>query len=151
MTSTRAENHTEIIMSRVGQYSRLHGKLCNSAYIDKSWTLGGEGYLSTARDLAIFGNSFLKNSGKNLIPHETIQQLMWKKYFPRKGNAFGVGFIIYDQDDKNFVVGHDGDAVGGRSQLLILPEEEIVVVVICNLSSVTIYEISKKISELWKF
>ena len=48
------------------------------------------------------------------------------------------------------VVGHGGDAVGGKSQLLIFPDQNLVVAASTNLSRVNLYEFSSKIGKYWK-
>lgn len=137
MTATCPEIHEELIPHRSRYYSMWTGALRNSAYVDNYWKLPGDGFLSSARDLAGFGAACLSPH----VPPE-MREVLWKPTRLKDGTLvdYGFGWKIFKarEGSADWTVGHGGDAVGATSYLLVQPERNLVLALVCNLSKAII-------------
>ena len=130
---TVAEHMDSIIAYRVRYYDRTEdGRLINSPDVDNSYKWAGGGYLSTPEDLVRFGRAYL--DGDILAP-ETVA-LLWEPQTLASGEStgYGIGWGSDDDWDGHRVVGHTGGSVGGTTALNILPEHDVIVAAVSNLS-----------------
>ncbi|WP_340114727.1 serine hydrolase domain-containing protein [Maribellus mangrovi] len=130
MTETTAERMDSLIIYRAGFYDMDHGKVINAPYVDNSYKWAGGGFISTSEDLAKFGNAMLNNT---LFSEEVKQQLITPQTLVNGDKTnYGMGFSSgTDEFGRNYY-GHGGGSVGGCSNLIIYPEENMVVAVITN-------------------
>jgi CubicO group peptidase (beta-lactamase class C family) len=95
------------------------------------------GLIGSAEDLAKFGQAFLPRDGASPVPilrRETILAMRDQFYggnFGPDGDRMGLGWHWFDREPVPFK-GHGGDGPGFRAQLAILPERDMVVVVLAN-------------------
>lgn len=109
MKNTCAEYHEPIVNYRARQYMRKNGQLKNAPYVDNSFKWAGGGFISSARDLAMFGSALL--SGELLKP-ETVDLL----FTPQKTSSgeeikYGLGWYVNPPlSTKSYkIVGHSGN------------------------------------------
>ncbi len=95
--------------------------------INSSNKWAGGGYLSPAKDLANFGLAHFDES----VLGADARALLWTRQKEASGTQapYGVGWFIEDG-----WVQHPGGALGGSTLLRIYPDEEVVIVLIANLS-----------------
>jgi serine beta-lactamase-like protein LACTB, mitochondrial len=132
MTHTAADEPIPIIPGRARFYTRDEktGVVENAGYVDNSYKWAGGGFLSTAEDLVAFANALLE--GRLLRP-ETLK-LLWTsmKTSDGKDTDYGIGWTV-DRDSKGRRrVRHSGGAMGGTANLVIYPEERLVVALLVN-------------------
>jgi CubicO group peptidase (beta-lactamase class C family) len=132
MTHTSADEPLAIIPGRGRFYTRdeTTGAVVNAGYVDNSYKWAGGGFLSTAEDLAAFANALLE--GRLLRP-ETLE-LLWTsmKTSDGKDTDYGIGWTV-DRDAKGRRrVRHSGGAQGGTANLVLYPEERLVVALTVN-------------------
>jgi CubicO group peptidase (beta-lactamase class C family) len=132
MTHTSPDEAAPIIPGRSRFYTRDEktGRVENAPYVDNSYKWAGGGFLSTAEDLVTFANSLLE--GRLLRP-ETVT-LLWTsmKTSDGKETDYGIGWSV-DRDQKGRRrVRHSGGAMGGTANLVIYPEERLVVALLVN-------------------
>lgn len=132
MTHTAADEPTPIIPGRASFYTRDEktGAVVNASYVDNSYKWAGGGFLSTAEDLIAFANALLE--GRLLAP-ETVR-LLWtsQKTSDGKDTDYGIGWTV-DRDSKGRRrVRHSGGAQGGTANLVIYPDERLVVALLVN-------------------
>jgi len=132
MTHTAADDPTPIIPGRARFYTRdeASGAIRNADYVDNSYKWAGGGFLSTAEDLVAFGNALLEG---RLLKPETLA-LLWtsQKTKDGKDTEYGIGWTV-DRDSKGRRrVRHSGGAMGGTANLVIFPEERLVVALLVN-------------------
>ncbi len=132
MTHTSADEVVPIIPGRSRFYTRdeTTGAVINAGYVDNSYKWAGGGFLSTAEDLVAFANALLE--GRLLRP-ETLG-LLWTsmKTSDGKDTDYGIGWTV-DRDAKGRRrVRHSGGAMGGTANLVIYPEELLVVALLVN-------------------
>lgn len=167
MKNTYLDQEEPIIFNRGKYYSRNGnlGRLLNAPSVDLSCKWAGGGLLSRTDDLLQLANVLLhsyKGRENSFLKSETVKS-MWTPVVPvRQGyESYGLGFFVgsdnYTHDPNleladfdprpkaapyKFYVYHPGGAVGASSMLLILPEEEIAVAIIVNLSDVNLYDLA---------
>lgn len=102
----------------------------NAPYVDNSYKWAGGGFLSTANDLARFGRNLLAGT---LLKPET-RELLWTSQKLRDGKetGYGIGWGTTRDAAGRRRVGHTGGAMGGTSNLIIYPEQGLVLALIVN-------------------
>ncbi|KYQ90263.1 hypothetical protein DLAC_11747 [Tieghemostelium lacteum] len=132
MKNTVVDEHDTVIPGRTRQYnlvgnsnSTVPFQLKNCELANVSYKHAGGGFLSTSRDICKFGSAIM--SGAILQP-STVAQL-----FTEQTNSSGelVKYGIGWQLKKRFVY-HTGNAVGGSTVLVMIPDQSIVVCVLTN-------------------
>ncbi len=132
MRSTVSDQVDPIIPHRTCFYSRGKDRLLNGPYVDTSdrWPSGG--FLSTIDDLGRFGAAHLTD---DFLKPQT-RELMFTSQRTSDGTETGVGFAWrIGTLDGHKVLHHGGASIGGRSFLLLRPQEGIATVILANLTS----------------
>ena len=148
LQSTVADDPRAVIPWRSRFYARSDdGAIVNAPYVDNLYKLAGGGYLSTAKDLVRFGCAMTHAA---LLERETVQ-LLWTSQQLADGEVtgYGIGWRVgLDHADRR-VVSHSGGSVGGRSMLLIYPDEAIVVVVTANTTPLDYRGLPQQLADLF--
>lgn len=85
-----------------------------------------------------------------LFSEKTKQQLVTSQKLPDgKETGYGMGFFSGVNEYGRFWYGHGGGSVGGCSNLLISPEEKMVVAVITNDTLAKVGEDIHKLAEIF--
>ena len=135
------------IPHRAVGYRKRDGKIVPSTNTDVSWKLGGGGYISNIDDLAKFALGLLHH---NLVQKGTATK-MWtpQKLNNGKFTSYGLGFSIAQYHEGKpgkwkpakhdhlgpppiTLVGHGGSQEKTRTRLLIIPSQNVGVVVMTN-------------------
>jgi serine beta-lactamase-like protein LACTB len=132
MRRTSPDEVTPIIPGRARFYTRDEntGAVINAPYVDNSYKWAGGGFLSTAEDLVAFANALLEG---RLLQPETVA-LLWTsmKTADGKDTDYGIGWSV-DRDAKGRRrVRHSGGSMGGTANLVIYPDERLVVALLVN-------------------
>ena len=133
MTQTTIEKQGPRSKAKTALYHRNgRGKIKDAVPTDLSSKIPGGGIQSTIADLLLFGQAILNNS---LVSAES-KELMWTKVkMDYSGNPYGLGFTLYGNNPKyGQVYGHSGTQMGASAQLMLLPQEDLVIVVLSNTS-----------------
>ena len=130
MTTTVEDLTDSIIADRAGPYSMNYGNITNAPNVDNSYKWAGGGFISSAVDLAKFGNAMLSDT---LISLETITELTTsQKTVDGKETGYGMGFFSDTTDTGIKHFGHGGGSVGGISSLTIYPDQKVVMAIVTN-------------------
>lgn len=132
MTSTYIDVQREIIPYRTRGYTKnIYRKLENAQLADLSIKVAGGGFLSTAKDLLLFGKALLKGT---LLKPSTIELMTQPTRINSTfTNNYGLGFTLpADRSDKSF--SHSGVGTGFTSRLLMDPVQKLVAVHLINIS-----------------
>lgn len=133
MSQTSVEKNGDNSKSKTALYHRnSRGKIKEATPTDLSNKIPGGGIQSTVGDLLLFGQAILNNA---LVAEET-KNLMWTKANVNySGNPYGLGFTLYGNNPKyGQVYGHSGTQMGASAQLMLLPQEDLVIIVLSNTS-----------------
>jgi len=143
MEQTQADNRFTIIPYRTRFYSKAEsGAVQNADFLDSSYKIPGGGWLSSAEDMARFEVAMLHDK---LVKRAT-RELMWTPLKPSDGSKdnYGLGFGV-GTEDGILAVGHSGGQQGTSTDFLIAPEKQAGVVVLTNMDSLNVNELSVEI------
>ena len=144
MEETVAEYVDSIIPGRARFYVRSSDdRVLNAPFVDNSNKWAGGGYLSTARDMVVYGSSYLDGT---LLDPATVD-LLWTPQHTTAGEStgYGIGWSSAVVDGVRNVW-HTGGAMGGSTILLLLPDEGVAVAILTNLQSVRHVETARAIA-----
>jgi len=133
LVHTAADQNTEIIEQRSRFYELAKdGHPENAPYVDNSYKWAGGGFLSTAEDLVRFGSTMLE---PGFLSAESLKTM----FTPQKTKSgepivYGIGWSIHKSESGRNVYEHSGGSVGGTSQLIVYPQDHLVVAMACNLT-----------------
>jgi serine beta-lactamase-like protein LACTB len=147
LDETVAEYVDSIIPGRARFYLRGENRrIVNAPFVDNSNKWAGGGYLSTARDMARYGSSYLDH---RILDPATVE-ILWTPQTTRAGESTGYG-IGWSQAEVDGVrhVWHTGGAMGGSTILTLRPDDGVVVAILTNLDSVRHVELSRAIGTLF--
>lgn len=116
-----------------------------STNTDVSWKLPGGGFISTARDLARFGDGLCTDA----LLDEATRNRMWTAQKTNDGTdtGYALGFSV-DTLDNARRVSHSGSQEKARTFLTILPDERVVVAIMSNSEWAGLGDISTRVSRL---
>ncbi len=132
LTHTVADHADSLVAGRARWYSVADSgrAVVNAPWVDNSLKWAGGGFLSTAEDLAAFGDAM---AGGRLIRRETAETL-WTSQRQRDGREtrYGLGWIVRQDSAGHRWVGHSGGSMGGTAYLVVYPEERLVLALLVN-------------------
>lgn len=141
LRSTTEDQPAEIIEQRSRFYDHPKDKpLQNAPYVDNSYKWAGGGFLSSTEDLVRFGNALLE---PGYLKKESLALLFTpQKTKSGEESPYAIGWFIGKSESGKRMFQHAGGSVGGTSQLILYPDQHLVIAMICNYSTA---------GESWKF
>jgi CubicO group peptidase (beta-lactamase class C family) len=81
---------------------------------------------------------------------EHTRNILFTPVVPKDGSKkdYGLGWVIR-RENGHLMVSHSGGAVGASSQLVVFPEQKVVVVILTNLQDIRLYDAAKAIGLAW--
>jgi serine beta-lactamase-like protein LACTB len=149
MTNTVADRNDWIVKGRTRFYVRdFYGNIINAPYVDNSYKWAGGGFLSTTEDLIKFAEAHMK---EGYLKQETLD-LFFASQKTDSGEVtnYGIGWTTYPMDDGRKFYGHGGGSVGGSTAFIFDPEEEVVVAIVSNMSSVNYGMLAFELLEMFQ-
>jgi serine beta-lactamase-like protein LACTB len=132
MTHTVAEHPDSVILERGRYYTRADstGPVVNAPFVDNTYKWASGGFLSTAEDLARFGQRLLDG---RIVRKETLDPL-WTSMRTTDGKAtdYGIGWLVEPDSLGRRRIRHSGGSVGGTAHLIIYPDAGLIVAVLVN-------------------
>jgi len=110
-------------------YTRRRSGFRLAIPVDNQYKLAGGGYLSTSEDLAKLGQASLD---KTLIPAEIMTQFLTAQKIGKNSTYYGLGWQVSEDTNGRPFIGHVGNGIGGYSNFLIYPQEEVVIALLIN-------------------
>ncbi|HUE72839.1 MAG TPA: serine hydrolase domain-containing protein [Pirellulaceae bacterium] len=130
---TVADHRDSIVVGRAAFYEQNEeGVLINAPYVDSSAKWAGGGFLSTPEDMVLFGQGHLSPGFLKAETLALLQTSQWTRNGERTG--YGLGWFDGTQEDGDRVISHAGSSVGGSTLLLLVPERDLVVAGVINLT-----------------
>lgn len=99
---------------------------------------GGSAVYSSAHDLVRFGMFHLNQTGpdqKQILQPGTIEAMQQPTADAGGGRGYGVGWSVDPNEHGVRTVSHGGGMGGVRTRLTLVPDERLVVVVLCNFAT----------------
>ena len=145
MTHTRVDDYSAIIPFRTRFYSKdSTGKVINSRFVDIAFKTPGDGWLSSAEDMAKFEVAMLNNR----IVSGATRALMWSHQKTADGNEtpYGLGWAV--DDDLPSTVSHGGGEWGTSTFIMMSPQQRNGIVVMINLNGANANELGLQIFKI---
>jgi CubicO group peptidase (beta-lactamase class C family) len=144
-TTLQDDDVRRIVKGRAQGYDKVGGVLQNSELLDSSYKLGGGGLCCSASDLAKFGQALA--AGK-LLKTETLAT-MWTAQQKKDGKPtdYGLGVRVGERNGRR-VISHSGAQSRVSTLLYLLPDQQVVVVLLCNLEGVRLGPLAEKLTDL---
>ena len=136
MNHTVPDKVDSIIPERTSYYNLDDvGRVRNAPYVDNSVKWAGGGFLSSVEDLLKFGAAHLRPGFHHA---ETLQLLFTsQKTINGAETGYGLGWrTACEQDTGRWHVWHTGGSVGGKTALVLYPDEGVAVAVVANMLQV---------------
>jgi CubicO group peptidase (beta-lactamase class C family) len=132
MPHTGADFVDSIVPERTRFYTRTDslGPIVNAPFVDNSYKWAGGGFLSTAEDLAQFGEEMMDG---HLLRPATVT-LLWTSQHTMDGKPteYGIGWDVEQDLAGHRRISHSGGSVGGTARLIIYPAQRVIVAVLVN-------------------
>lgn len=143
MKNSGYDHSEEVLDRRANGYEKKGGKFVNAGYIDMSVPYAAGAIYSTVEDLFLWDQALLVHK----VLHPSTQELMFKNYFEGKGFGYGYGWGIgaYNSLRENktrTLLEHSGGINGFNSIISRIPEDNLLVVLLSNVSSPYLSEIN---------
>jgi serine beta-lactamase-like protein LACTB, mitochondrial len=137
------DDQRRLIKGRAQGYVMRGNRLQNSKLMDSSYKLGGGGLCASAKDLARFAQALMAG---RLLKLET-RKAMWTEQRTVAGKLVGyaLGFGVREIQGKR-VIQHSGAQSRVSTMLCMLPEEQIAVVIMCNLEGARLGGLAQQIA-----
>ncbi|GAB3318571.1 serine hydrolase domain-containing protein [Larkinella ripae] len=133
MKNTGADYRDSLIANRVRFYEYQNKKWVHAAPVDNSYKWAGGGLLSTPVDLVRMAGGLLRNQ---LLRQETVALLFTPQRLPDgKNTQYGFGWRIGTGWQGRKIIHHGGLIDGGRTFLLLYPEDDLIVAIAANRST----------------
>jgi CubicO group peptidase (beta-lactamase class C family) len=130
MTHTVVDNLRAIVPNRARGYDLIGDMVINAGLMDSSYKVPGGGLVSNADDLAEFMVAMLHNK----IVSQQTTDLMWTPFKTSDGKTSGYGFGFGTGNLHGWKkLSHDGAQKGTSTMMLLIPEKQFGVVILCNL------------------
>ncbi len=131
MMNTSPDYTDSLILHRARWYTRDSLRhLINATYVDNSYKWAGGGFLSTTQDLVKFGNAMLHGS---ILKRPTIAMMFTpQKLHDGKETEYGIGWFVQRDKKGRLRVSHGGGSVGGTANLILFPEQGVVLAMLVN-------------------
>lgn len=127
------------IPNRAVGYRLRNGKIVRSTNTDVSWKLGGGGYISNIKDLALYAQAMM--NGKLLSAR--TQNAMWTPQKTKDGKVTPLGLGVFASGTgAQLKISHSGSQEKAKTRLVIYPNQKSGVVVMSNSENVNPGEIS---------
>jgi CubicO group peptidase (beta-lactamase class C family) len=144
MTNTGHDVFETILESRANGYTMGEDGYQNAAFIDMSIAVGGGSLYSTVLDLYTWTQALLKDA---VLSDEARELLFTPAMEIGDGNAYGYGWIIGNEWGRR-VISHSGGINGSSTYLTLIPEEELIVIVLSNLEGLPLEGIARDLDAI---
>ncbi|MDP2455241.1 MULTISPECIES: serine hydrolase [unclassified Kaistella] len=139
MKHTGPVNPRLVIFHRASGYYTKLNKYVNAPYENLDYVMGSGSMISTVSDLQLWSQALFTNK---LISKKNLSEM----FTPFKSN-YGYGTETGKLFDKS-TVGHSGSQNGFSTQLLIIPEDTITIIVLSNSDKASAGRIAKNLASI---
>lgn len=148
MTETVPEYSDSLITNRTRYYVKgENGKIINAPTVDNSYKWAGGGFIGTTDDLIRFGSGIFWG---NLLTQETLDLLITPLNLANGTTTnYGIGWRSGKDEQGRKYYGHSGGSVGGTTQFVVFPDQEVIVAVVSNMRGVSYGDSHLKIASFF--
>lgn len=148
MTFTMVNASDSLMSNRTQFYNKTNaGSIELGPEVSNEHKVAGGGFLSTSEDLIRFGNEIIS---PKIISQKTISELVKTQYTSDgKATNYGVGFSIRESSKGTPKYRHTGGGIGATTVIEMFPEEQLVIVMLINLSQAPGRELIENLETLF--
>ena len=106
--------------------------------VDNFYKLAGGGYLSTAKDIAKLGQAYLNGE---LLSDAVRDEFLSSQEINGQATHYGLGWQVSEDAKGRKFYGHIGNGVGGYSNFLVYPQEQLVFSILINCTDPRVQEV----------
>ncbi len=119
-----------------------NGEMQKERYVNNSIKWAGGGFISSAKDVALFGN--------HVHMHSEIKDSLKKVFFTENiiredSTSYGFGWVVKTDINGEPWVGHTGGGVGASAILATYPKDNLTIAILCNTSGLNFKVLSAQI------
>ena len=130
MFQTVPDHNDSIIPYRVRFYDDNGKGNANSFLVDNSYKWAGGGYLSTPSDLVRMGQELIS---PKILSMETVSMMLAPQKLKDETSIIcGITWRIGNDASGRKIVHHGGTIQGGRTMLVIYPDQDLVIAICSN-------------------
>lgn len=136
MEETIPEYSDSLIDYRTRYYAKTDdGHIINAPTVDNSYKWAGGGFIGTTDDLIDFGKGVFWG---DLLEPATVDSLIKSMELTDGENTnYGIGWRSGVDEAGRPYYGHSGGSVGGTTQFVVFPDQEVIVAVVANMGGVS--------------
>jgi len=148
MINTVLETSSKKLPFKTGFYRKTNqGNIVVGPEVNNEFKAAGGGFLSTTEDLIRFGNEIIN---PKLIAMDTNAELVEAQTLSNgKKTTYGIGFVTGISIRNTPRYSHSGGGVGATALLLMYPKEDVVIVILTNLSQAPIRDFGSKLESIF--
>ncbi len=146
--NTDADHTDSLVSNRTSFYSLTSdGAVINAPFVDNSYKWAGGGFVSTTDDLVRFGSAHLDPG----FLSDTTLQTWIRSQTTTSGELtnYGIGWRSGTDAFDNPYFGHSGGSVGGITQLVVYPDQDVVVAILTNSDEVQYGDVHHQLAHLF--
>lgn len=125
------------VAERSRSYSKNRLGFRKAIPVNNYYKLAGGGYLSTTEDIANFGQAYL--DGK-VLSEEILSPFLTSETVNGNRTYYGLGWQVSEDKKGRPFYGHVGNGVGGYSNFLVYPKQQLVFVILINCTNPNVQE-----------
>ena len=110
-------------------YTKRRGGFKKASQVDNRYKLAGGGYLTTAEDLARFGQACLEGT---VLETDVLREIWKAQNVAGQSTYYGLGWEVSEDKKGRPYYGHRGNSVGAYTNFYIYPDQEVVFVALIN-------------------
>ncbi len=110
-------------------YTKSQGRFQKAVSVDNRYKLAAGGYLTTSRDLCLFGQAVLE---ERIAPEGIWSQFLTPQQINGSSTFYGLGWEVSADREGRRVYGHTGNGVGGYSNFYVYPAQKMVIAILIN-------------------
>lgn len=136
MGETIPEYSDSLIDGRTRYYTKTEdGQIINAPAVDNSYKWAGGGFIGTTDDLIDFGRGIFWG---DLLESATVDSLIKSMELTNgEKTDYGFGWRSGVDEKGRRYYGHSGGSVGGTTQFVVFPDQEVIVAVVANMGDVS--------------
>jgi len=113
--------------------------------VNNFYKLAGGGYLSTCEDISKLGQAYLDGE---ILNEEIRTKFLTSETVNGKPTYYGLGWQVSEDKVGRHYYGHIGNGVGGYSNFLVYPEEQMVFSIVINCTDPKVQDDLDKVAEV---
>lgn len=132
--------------SRNGYYVYFrNGEMLKERFVNNSIKWAGGGFISSAKDVAMFGNFVHHHSDLN----DSLKTEFFKENIVGEDStSYGLGWVVKKDIHGEHWVGHTGGGVGASAILATYPKDNLTIAILCNTSGLNFKVLSAQIRDV---